>query len=170
MERPMPDAATCARALEALLGVLRPKRRSPARSDLTPPSAQLPMAHAGAGISAVNAGAPRAEPGYVIVWEFLAKRGQERRFEDAFGSEGEWVDLFRRAPGYLGTVLCRDARNARRYATVDYWTSPDAYRAFRLRWRDRFETIDERCRALTEREVCLGTFLLLPDRSLRPTG
>jgi heme-degrading monooxygenase HmoA len=169
MDRPVPEAATCARALVALLDVLRPKRRRPARPQPAALPARLAIARVGPLVSAFDNGEPLPEHPYVIVWEFLARRGEERRFESAFGSDGEWVSLFKRAPGYLGTQLCRDARNARRYATVDYWTCPEAYRAFRLRWRDRFEAIDERCRALTDREVCLGTFLLLPGGSVRPT-
>ena len=170
MDRPVPDAASSARALETLLGMLRPRRQPPVGAELPPPSAPSPAGYAGPVVSAFNTSSTRPEYPYVIVWEFLAKRGEERRFEDAFGAAGEWVRLFRQAPGYLGTQLCRDARNARRYATVDYWTSLDAYRAFRARWRESFDAIDERCRALTECEVCVGTFLLLPGGSLRPAA
>ena len=174
MDRPVPDAATCARALDALFGTLRmlwPRRQPPATSERerSPLSAQSLIAPVGPLVSAFNTSAPLVEYPYVIVWEFLARRGEERQFEHAFGSAGDWVNLFKRAPGYLGTQLCRDARNARRYTTVDYWASPDVYRAFRVRWRDCFDAIDERCRALTEREVCVGTFLLLPGGSSRPT-
>jgi heme-degrading monooxygenase HmoA len=166
MDRPLPDAAVSARALESLLGLLWPKGRQARTAELTPIPTQSPLTQVGSPVSVFSTTASRSETLYVIVWEFLARRGEERRFEDEFGSAGDWVELFRQAPGYLGTQLCRDAQNTRRYATVDYWTSADAYRAFRVRWRDAFEAIDERCRALTDREVCVGTFLLLPGVSL----
>jgi heme-degrading monooxygenase HmoA len=169
MDRPLPDAVACARALEALLAMLRPRRRRPLAAELPPPSALSAAGHVGPLLSAFSTSRPRPEYPYIIVWEFLARHGEERRFEDAFGATGDWVRLFKQAPGYLGTQLCRDARNARRYATVDYWTSPDAYRAFRVRWRESFDAIDERCRALTEREVCVGAFLLPAGVDLRLT-
>jgi heme-degrading monooxygenase HmoA len=100
----------------------------------------------------------------VIIWEFRVTRGAERRFEEAYGPTGDWVRLFQKAPGFLRTELCRDTTDLRRYVTVDYWESRDAYRAFRVRWRSQFDALDERCRALTDHEACLGAFLLL-DRS-----
>jgi heme-degrading monooxygenase HmoA len=169
MDRPLPDAAACSRALAALLAMLRPMRRPAVASELRAMSAQLPITQVGPIASAFSASASPPERPYAIVWEFLATRGEERRFEDAYGSSGDWVRLFKQAPGYMGTLLCRDAQNARRYATIDCWTSPDAYQAFRARWHNAYEAIDERCRALTDHEVYVGAFLLPAGVDFRPT-
>ena len=45
---------------------------------------------------------------YVIVWEFLPAPGRHSDFEAAYGVDGPWVALFRRAPGYLGSELAAD--------------------------------------------------------------
>src|SRR3954451_20353788 len=110
MDRPVPDAAVCARALEALLGMLWPRRRRATAAALLPTAASSEIAQLGPVVSAYRASPARLERPYVIVWEFLARRGKERRFEEAYGSAGEWVRLFKQAPGYLGTQLRRDAQ------------------------------------------------------------
>ncbi len=96
----------------------------------------------------------------VIVWEFRVRKGREAEFEQAYGPTGEWAELFKRGEGYLGTELLRDTANRQRYVTIDLWTSPAAYEAFRSRWRQEYEAIDRLCEALTEHEALLG--LLAP--------
>jgi len=44
---------------------------------------------------------------YVILWRFRPVVGRESEFERAYGPCGEWVRLFRREEGYLGTELLR---------------------------------------------------------------
>jgi heme-degrading monooxygenase HmoA len=45
---------------------------------------------------------------FVTLWEFEVKPGSEELFEQAYGPEGEWVRLFRRAEPYRGTRLLRE--------------------------------------------------------------
>ena len=68
---------------------------------------------------------------YAYMWEFHVKDGSEVEFEQAYGSDGEWTQLFRKAEGYLGTELHRDIEAKGRYVTIDYWSSHAAYDAFR---------------------------------------
>ena len=94
---------------------------------------------------------------HVTIWEFRVKKGREAEFELAYGPTGEWARFFERGEGYLGTELLRDAKDRQRYITIDRWTSPATYEAFRSRWADEYEAIDERCEALTEYEAPLGS-------------
>jgi hypothetical protein len=50
---------------------------------------------------------------FVILWEFEVKPGCEQSFESAYGPEGAWTQLFRRDPGYLKTLLLKDASRTR---------------------------------------------------------
>lgn len=95
---------------------------------------------------------------YSYVWEYEVREGCERAFEEAYGPEGTWVELFRRAPGYLRTELLRDREHPRRYLTVDSWESAEAWRSFREALGAEFEEIDARCEDLTVLERELGTF------------
>lgn len=45
---------------------------------------------------------------YAYLWEFQARAGRQEEFERHYGPDGAWVTLFRKAPGYIETLLLRD--------------------------------------------------------------
>ena len=94
----------------------------------------------------------------VIVWEFRVKAEARAAFERAYGSDGDWARLFRRAAGYLGTELLRDAADSARYLTIDRWSSPAAFDDFRRDFAQEYEETDRRCAELTESETRVGIF------------
>jgi len=89
---------------------------------------------------------------YAYVWEYTVSEANRGAFEEAYGPSGTWVELFRRAPGYVATELHRDREDASRYLTIDYWESEADWQAFRERWADEFEELDARCELLTTAE------------------
>lgn len=95
---------------------------------------------------------------YAYIWEFSVKEGCESQFEQRYGPEGDWAQLFRRSTGYLGTELHRDIAVTGRYVTVDHWISKLACDAFREAWADDFHALDEACETLTTDEKLLGSF------------
>lgn len=100
--------------------------------------------------------------GYVYAWEFLVEPSQLEAFERAYGPDGEWVSLFRRADGYLRTELYRDRSQPARYVTVDHWRSKADWEAFRARHAREFEALDARCEELTLSEREIGRFEPVP--------
>jgi heme-degrading monooxygenase HmoA len=98
--------------------------------------------------------------GYVYLWEYRVRATRVAEFEIAYGAEGDWVRLFRRADGYLGTELLRDLGDPLRFVTVDRWTAALAYEAFHARFAAEFEAIDRRCAELTDDERLIGRFML----------
>jgi heme-degrading monooxygenase HmoA len=95
---------------------------------------------------------------YVVIWEFRAKPGFEKEFEQAYGPEGEWAQFFTRGDGFIKTDLLHDFEHSGRYLTLDYWRSQAEFEAFREQRRDEYETIDRRCVAFTEHEARVGSF------------
>jgi heme-degrading monooxygenase HmoA len=95
---------------------------------------------------------------YAIVWELRPRPGREEEFERAYGPEGDWARLFRRAEGYLGTELLRDPAGPGRYLTIDRWASRAAFAAFKRAHGAEYEALDRACEGLTERESSLGSF------------
>lgn len=95
---------------------------------------------------------------YVLVWEFHVRAGCESDFEEVYGPNGGWVRLFIKANGFLRTELNRDLENPRRYLTLDYWSSKEAYEFFRQQYREDYTELDRRCEGLTEKETALGEF------------
>ena len=98
------------------------------------------------------------KPGYLYIWEYLVPPSQASTFERFYGPAGDWVELFRCAPGYLRTELHRDRSNPQRFVTIDYWESYDALQAFRRQFAEEFEALDEKCEEFTSRESEIGKF------------
>jgi heme-degrading monooxygenase HmoA len=94
-----------------------------------------------------------------IIWRFRARAGREAEFERAYGSSGDWVRLFRTAPGYLGSELWKDTAGSGAYLTIDRWNSEAAYHAFRQDAGEAYGQMDRRCADLTETEEEIGTIL-----------
>jgi heme-degrading monooxygenase HmoA len=95
---------------------------------------------------------------FVALWEFEVKPGCEERFETAYGPRGDWAELFRRHPGYRGTLLCRHASRPSTYLTMDTWTSQQDYEQFLKNQDAAYRQLDAACQALTRRERRIGTY------------
>lgn len=96
--------------------------------------------------------------GHTYLWEFRVPPDTRAEFEHHYGPDGSWVQLFRRAPGYLGTLLLQDRDVDGRYLTIDRWESEAAYLAFRASFAQEYAALDATCERLTSSEVPLGTF------------
>ena len=95
---------------------------------------------------------------HVIVWEFSVPSEHTQAFEEAYGVEGAWAALFRTAPGYLGMELLRDEQTIGRYLTVDRWSTPEDFAAFKSTSGAAYESLDRQCEGLTAREAKVGAF------------
>jgi heme-degrading monooxygenase HmoA len=93
-------------------------------------------------------------PHYTYLWEFRVAAGQREEFVRVYGPEGDWAALFRRAGGYLGTLLLHDGADAERFVTVDRWQSEADFRAFKATFARQYAALDARCDA----ETSLGSF------------
>ncbi|MCH8906766.1 MAG: antibiotic biosynthesis monooxygenase [Candidatus Heimdallarchaeota archaeon] len=68
---------------------------------------------------------------YVYIWEYFALAEYKNKFEEAYNTDGGWVELFRQGAGYLRTYLLQDKTNHTRYVTIDYWESIGHQTAFK---------------------------------------
>lgn len=98
---------------------------------------------------------------YIIFWEYEVNKDRQSEFEKLYAANGKWVDLFKRAEGYLGTELLKDATNTQRYITIDRWISREAYEDFLTQWKEEYNMLDERCEGLTSRETLIGKWITL---------
>jgi heme-degrading monooxygenase HmoA len=94
----------------------------------------------------------------LIVWEYRVKPERTEDFEIIYGPNGEWVNLFRRYPGYLNSELLRKKGEPQTYITIDRWNSEDDYHKFLFSAKEAYDRIDALCETLTIEEIKLGVF------------
>jgi len=99
---------------------------------------------------------------FVILWHFEVKPGNQQRFQKAYGSEGPWVQLFRRDAHFRGTQLLRDPSRDSCFFTVDLWDSETDYRAFLAAHQRDYQLLDSSLQALTRTEGHVLSFELDP--------
>jgi heme-degrading monooxygenase HmoA len=97
---------------------------------------------------------------FVILWEFEVKPGSEERFQNAYGPNDTWVQLFRSHPFFRGTQLLRDPSRPLFYFTLDFWESEAAYQDFRDANRTAYENLDRSNEGLTRQERHILSFLI----------
>ena len=95
---------------------------------------------------------------FITLWEFHVKPECIVTFEEIYGPDGDWAQLFRQSPGYRGTELIRDLNQRGRYLTLDRWTSREALQRFKREHQAAYSDLDKMCENLTEKEVFLGEF------------
>lgn len=92
------------------------------------------------------------------MWSFDVKVEQAKTFERTYGPDGEWEQLFRRAPGYVGSELRRETDRHGHYLTIDRWNSRADYERFKEAFAGQYQTLDVRCSRMTESEKKVGDF------------
>lgn len=95
---------------------------------------------------------------FVTLWEFEVKPGCEESFENAYGPDGPWVQLFRRDSRYRKTLLLKDPFRPRIYLTLDFWDEKTACLRFQVAHHAAYAEIDLATGALTLQEHRIGSF------------
>ncbi len=90
---------------------------------------------------------------HIVEWEFLPAPDFVAEFLAAYGPDGSWGDLFRRAEGYLGTELTPIAQKPGWFRALDRWQSPAAYAAFRRDFAAEYRRLDVECEQFTAEEI-----------------
>ncbi len=98
------------------------------------------------------------EKTYLYIWKFQVRPDKEAEFQQIYGPDGDWVQLFKQGIGYKQTLLVKDLDAAYTYTTIDMWASESAYKVFKSEFATEFEAIDKRCEYLTLNEVLIGRF------------
>jgi len=102
---------------------------------------------------------------YTYIWSFEVHPEHVVAFRWHYGEGGAWTQLFRRARGYLGTQLLQDESDPLRFVTIDAWSSPEDYEAFRAEYASEYAALDRLCEGLTARETLIGHFTSAPHAS-----
>ncbi len=100
---------------------------------------------------------------FVALWEYEVKPGCEKRFEEAYGPDGDWARLFQNDSRYREMRLVRDAFHPGVYLTMDFWESRAAYGKFMAEHRREYEALDARGEQMTAKERRIGWFEMVAE-------
>lgn len=107
---------------------------------------------------------------FVRIWQFRVQPEKVAEFRAAYGTDGSWVQLFRRVAGYLGTDLLESTSEPNTFVTFDRWESAEAWAAFLRAWGEDYATLDHRCDGLSIEEVEWGAFESCAPNRIAPSG
>jgi quinol monooxygenase YgiN len=93
-----------------------------------------------------------------IAWVIEAQPERLLEFQKAYGMNGDWVQLFRKAEGYIETALMRDTENVNRFLIIDRWHDLSSFDSFKRRYEMAYNELDHRCEEITRLETKVGTF------------
>ena len=96
---------------------------------------------------------------FVRIFEFRARPGREKEFENIYGPEGDWAQLFRHSQAFIRTELHCDMETKGRYVTLDYFTSLAEFEKFLTKHRTEYDALDRRCEAVRASENSIGSFV-----------
>jgi heme-degrading monooxygenase HmoA len=99
----------------------------------------------------------------LIVWQFRPAPGREAEFAHAYGADGPWVELFRKASGFVESALAQDSADPGRFLTLDWWESDASFETFEREHAREYAAIDAKCEALCAEERPLGRFRVPPE-------
>ncbi len=100
---------------------------------------------------------------HIIIWEFTVREEYIQQFISAYGSNGDWASLFRRAEGYLGTELLRSTHQDNVFLTVDRWESAACFDIFQERFGPEYKKLDTRLEGYSLSEKKVGVFSEVPQ-------
>jgi heme-degrading monooxygenase HmoA len=94
----------------------------------------------------------------IIIWQYAVREEHMQEFTSAYGSDGDWANLFRRAEGYLATQLLRSSHEPNIFLTVDRWESATCFEIFQERFGAEYRKLDTQLEGYTSSEKKLGVF------------
>ena len=95
---------------------------------------------------------------FVYIWEYKVRDIHQEQFLKIYGPEGKWVQLFKKADGYIRTYLYQDIEDDERFVTVDCWKSKRHRDNFRIEFSREFDHLDDLAEKYTAHEISLGEF------------
>ena len=93
---------------------------------------------------------------HVRLWRFVVPPAREARFIAAYGSQGDWAQLFRQARGFLRVELWRGEDGS--FLTADHWQSGDDFDHFQASLGPRYHALDAELEGLASEEFFIGAF------------
>ena len=91
----------------------------------------------------------------IRVWEYDVQEAAWADFEQIYGANGAWAQLFSSSDGFEGTELFSSVSHSGLYLTVDRFRDEASWRRFQVEHREAYLALDAESQRLTvgEREL-----------------
>jgi heme-degrading monooxygenase HmoA len=96
---------------------------------------------------------------YDIIWEFRVPPDRRRDFEEAYGANGVWAELFGRSNGFIEVRLFASPDEPGRYLTMDRWATREAFDAFHQEFGTEYDFLDKLHEGIAVTESRVGAFV-----------
>lgn len=93
------------------------------------------------------------------IWKYTVRHESLEDFKRIYAPDGDWVELFRRCPGYIRTELRQDLEHPHRFISIDYWRSKEDFNAMFDLVKQDYQALDKTCDRMTHSEIHIGYFL-----------
>ena len=101
------------------------------------------------------------------IWKYSVKSEYLIQFQQAYGPNGDWAELFKNCPGFIKTEFQRDTSNPNLFITIDVWESYEHFINFKDLIVTKYRLLDKICEEFTDSEEHIGVFECLDDE--KPT-
>ena len=95
---------------------------------------------------------------FVAIWKYEVKEDSIGKYEELYGQNGKWVNLFKENSGYVTTEFIKNTSHPSEYITIDKWESYDHYQNYLEKNKDEIIEIDAEGEELTANETKIGWF------------
>ncbi len=95
---------------------------------------------------------------WIRVWEYDVVPSARAEFEQAYGPDGAWAQLFASSSGFRGTELFASSTSADRYLTIDRFDDAAAWADLQATKGEEYRRLDAELAHLTtgQRELLAG--------------
>lgn len=93
---------------------------------------------------------------HIRIWRYNVPLKQRETFVHHYATDGTWGQLFKRADGYLGTSLWRDASDESLWYTQDRWRSEADFRKFEKEFGDVYAQLDRELDGIATEEIFIA--------------
>ena len=105
-----------------------------------------------------------------IVWEFVVHKEHRAQFELTYGPGGAWSGLFAGSGGFRGITVLRDARDPRRYLTIEVWDTEAQRQQALAQQKTAHAQLEVDLGAWVDSRSELGVYNMLGQAAVRPRG
>ncbi len=95
---------------------------------------------------------------YSVIWRYKIREGEKKKFEQEYGKNGTWCQLFSKSNDCLGSLLYKSEDETNTYILIDTWTDRQSYENFLKINSEIYNNLSSNFEDIYESEERIGSF------------